>query len=371
MKKFFASIAVFVAAFFVFSVGSVSAKVLTSQNGEVVVAKDEIINDDLFVGAQTVQIDGTVNGDVFIGAQTTKITGVINGNLHVGANTIDLSGTVRGNVYAGAQSIFVSGSSIGGSLLIGAGTINVDKDSQIGGSIIAGAGVLSIDSQIKRSVYAGTENLTIGADALIGKDLYYASGDKNHTNISNKAKVTGSVYKSEVDTMKANAKVEAAKKNVPQALNAAKVFTTLISLVGALVVGFLYMKFFNKSFVDASETVSRSFWKSLGIGFLVTIAFIPGIIVLLMTIIGIPVAGLSILIMLLYTYLAKIVVGSALGKWVSAKFNWRTSEYGVFALGLLVIYVLKSIPFLGFLTGLVVLWSGLGALTLQIFSKSN
>ena len=240
MRKIITSLLILLFAFFVFSVTSVSAKVISDEKGSVNVGKTEIINDDLFIGAETAEVAGTVNGDVFVGAQTVKISGIINGNLHVGANTFDLRGTVKGNVYAGAQNVLVSSSTIGGSLLIGAATVNIDRDSSIGGSILAGAGGLTIDSQVKRSVYAGTGNLTIGSDAIIGKDLYYSSGQEQ-ANISSSAKIAGSIYKSEVAKSPSN--IEGAKKLVPTAINGAKVFSSFIAFIGALIVGLLIFRF--------------------------------------------------------------------------------------------------------------------------------
>lgn len=368
MRRIAVSLLVFVFAFFVFSVSSISAKVITDEKGTVNIGKTEIINDDLFIGAQTVEIAGTVNGDVFVGGQTVKITGIINGNLHVGANTIDLSGKVKGNVYAGAQSILIKGSAIGGSLLAGGATVNIDKDSTIGGSILVGAGSLSIDSQIKRSVYAGTGSLTIGENARIGKDLYYESNTQTGANISPGAKIAGSVYKSEVDTAKTDINVS---RKIPGMASGAKVFSTIISFAGAIIIYLLYFKLFGKHLTQTKNIISKSFWKSLGVGFLVTIAFIPGLIILFITIIGIPVAGLAITMLSLYSYLAKIVVGVAFGDWLLQKFNWKMSIFWAFTIGLLVIDILKLIPFAGFLVGLVVLWTGLGALTIRMFSKSE
>jgi len=368
MRRIITPLLILIFSFFIFSVTSVSAKVITDEKGSVNVGKTEVVNDDLFIGAQNVEIAGTVNGDVFIGAQTVKISGIINGNLHVGANTIDLRGTVKGNVYAGAQSISVGSSTIGGSLLVGAATVNIDKDSSIGGSILAGAGAITIDSQVKRSVYAGTGSLTIGSDARIGKDLYYSSGQEQ-ANISSSAKIAGTIYKSEV--AKAQSNILRPQKLTPVAINTAKVFTTLFSFIGALIVGFLYLKLFGKHFTQTANIVTKSFWKGLGVGFLVTIALIPGLIILLITAVGIPLAGLAFLIFLLYSYLAKIIVGLAFGDWVSKKFKLKVSVFWSFALGLFIIDILKFIPRVGFLITLVVLWTGLGALTLRMFSKSN
>lgn len=370
MRKFLTSFTIFVTAFLIFSVTTVSAKVITDKTGTVTVAKTEVVNDDLFIGAQNAVIDGVVNGDVFVGAQTVKVTGIVNGNLHVAANTIDLSGTVKGNVYAVGQSILVIGSKIGGSLIVGGATANVDKDSAIGGAVLAGVGNLTIDSQVKRSVYAGTGNLTIGSDAKIGKDLYYASG-KNQANIATGAKITGSTYKTETKTASSSANMAAVKKQLPAIMNIFTFGASLISFLSALVVGFIFIKMFGKHFTNAINFASNSFWKSFGVGFLIAVAFVPALIILILTVIGIPIAGLAILVFLIFSYFAKIVVGAALGAWISKKFNWKMPTYGAFVLGLFLIYVLKMIPVVGFLTGLVVFWVGVGALTLHAVSETK
>jgi hypothetical protein len=372
MKKIISSLFITLSTLLVFSAAPVCAKVITNENGTVTVAKNEVINDDLFVGASDVAIDGVINGDVFIGAETVKITGVVNGNLHVGASTVDLDGTVKGNVYSGAQNIFIRNSKINGSLIGGAATFSIDKDSIVGGSLIVGAGNISIDSQVKRSVYAGAGSLTIGNNTKITKDLYYgSSNEQNSVNISSNAKVLGNTYKHEVDTKKAKVDSETSKKQLASMFSGLKVVSTAMSFVGALIVGFIYSKFFQKNLLESSKLVSSSFWKSMGVGFLITISFVPAVIILLITVIGIPIAGLAVLMLMLYSYLTKIVVGFAVGIWISQKFKWNLSQYIVFVLGLFVIYLLKMIPVVGSLSGLVIFWVGLGALALQTFSKSE
>jgi hypothetical protein len=250
--------------------------------------------------------------------------------------------------------------------------VSIDKDTIVGGSVLTGSAMLTLDSQVKRNVFAGAGSLNIGSDAKIAKDLYYAAGqDGSSVNISKNAKISGEIHKSEIKTTQKNVDVEAARKKFSAFANSAKVVTTTISFAGALIIGFLYSKFSGKHFTQVTDIVAKSFWKSFGVGFLVTITFIPGLIILAITVVGIPIAGLAVLILLMYVCLAKIVVGSALGNWLVKRFNWKVSAYGSFAIGLFVIYILKLIPVLGFLSGIVVLWSGLGALTLRFFSKAE
>lgn len=371
MKKVLSSLLIFVFSFFIFA-SPASAKVINDQTGGVVIDEKEVVNDDLFIGAQTVEIAGTVNGDVFAGAQSIIVTGTINGSLHAGVNSLDISGTVKGNVYAGGQNITVSGGNIGGSLITGGATVIIDKDSVVAGSVMAGAGMLSVNSKVGRSVYVGAGTLTIGESAKIGKDLYYASGRSDgEVSISQSAKIAGSVYKSEINTAQKKADVEALRKEIPGFMNSARAFVSLLSFVGALIIGFIYMRLFGRHFEGTVGILTGSFWKSFGVGFLVSASFIPAMIILLVTVIGIPVAGMAFLMLLLYSSLAKIVAGSALGNIISLKMNRKMSVYGAFVLGLLLIYLLKMIPMVGFIVGLTVFWGGLGALTLRVFSKAD
>jgi hypothetical protein len=373
MRRLIIFLFTFVFAFFVFSLNQVSAKVISNQNGSVTVAKGEVINDDLFVAAQSVEIAGVVNGDVFVAAQSLSVTGTVNGSLHAGGNLINLGGVIKGNVYVGGQSIVVNDSSIGGSILVGGATVSVDKNSTVGGSVLVGAGTFTLDSQVKRSVYAGSGSFTLGDNTRIGKDLYYgSSNDSGQVSISDKAVITGETFKSEIDTANGNAKVEMAREKFPAIFRGFRIVSTFVSLLGALIIGFICFKLFGKYFSQVSGIVTESFWKSLGVGFLVSIAFVPALIVLLITVIGIPVAGLSLLVFLLYIYLAKIVVGSAFGVWLVGKFNWKKlSTFTTFALGLAALYVIKMIPFVGGLASVVILWSGLGALILKFFSSKE
>lgn len=388
MRKVIVTLLISVFSLFVFSVTQASAKVISNQNGPVTVVKTEIINDDLVIGAETVQIDGIVNGDVYAGGQTVKITGAINGNLHIGAGSVDLEATVKGNTYIGGGEVRIVKSKLGGSLIVGSGSVNIDQYSTIAGSVFAGTGQTVINSIVKRNVFVGSGSVdinsviggevrigagrfTLGDKTKIAKDLYYAADNsQGQVKISPSAVIAGAIHKS--DYQITNQKdIEAAQKQIPGILDAAKIGTTLISLIGALIIGLLYFKLFGKHFSQTVGKVSGEFWKSMGIGFLVTIAFVPALIILLITIVGIPLAGIVILMLLLYFYLAKIVVGSALGDWFVKTFNWKISTYWTFALGLLAIYILKMIPVVGFVVGMVVFFVGLGALTIQMFSKSE
>ncbi len=372
MHKLYISLLILSISFFTFSARAVSAKIIENQNGMVVINQNEVIDDDLIIGAQAVEIDGTVNGDVFVGAQTVKIAGIVNGNIHVGANILDISGVINGSVYAGAQNILISGGTIRGSVLAGASTISMDKKSAIGGSVFAGANMVTINSQVKRSVFVGTGTLIIGSSATIGKDLYYATGeDESGTEISKNAQIVGTVNKA--NEVAFEGRMNAHRDNKQELANwgAASLFMSLVSFIGALIVGFLFLTHFEKWNTHASYTITQSFWKSMGVGFLVMIAIIPLFFLLMLTFVGMPLAGIVLLLFFLFSYLAHLVSSMTLGRWLSKRFDWKLSPFKTFLLGLAAIYALGMVPVIGFFTGLVAYLAGLGALTSGLFEKKK
>jgi len=112
---------------------------------------------------------------------------------------------------------------------------------------------------------------------------------------------------------------------------------------------------------------SESFLKSLGVGFLVLILALPVLLILALTMIGTPLAGILFLLFILYIYLSKLVVGLSLGNLLAARFDWKKwSTYKIFAVGLIGVYILKALPFIGIFVCLVILCAGLGALVLNL-----
>jgi hypothetical protein len=370
MKKILFSLILILTAFSI-TAHPALAKVVASEEGTVTVAKSEVINDDLFIGAKAVSINGTVNGDIFIGAETVNIDGVINGNLHVGASSVYLSGQVKGSVYIGAGSVNVSGAAVDRSLIIGSGNANLDKSTTVGGTVIAGAGNLMLNSTVKRHVIMGAGDAVLGPETKIQRDLYYAVGNEDgELNIPSSASISGNVFKPEEEINMP--KKEEAERQLNSAIKGAKIGVAVGGLLSALLIGYLYLTFFGGHFVKTSEYLSANFWKSLGFGFLVIIMALPALILMAVTLIGIPLAGITFLVLLIYWYLAKIIVAMSLGKWLMSKFNAKKSgQFMAFALGLFILYLLKFVPIVSVFAGMITLWSGLGALALNTLSRKE
>lgn len=150
------------------------------RNGEsVTVAAGEVIEDDLYVGAQELVIDGTVDGDLFFGAQTAVINGTVTGNVYGGATSVEINGTIEGDFFGGGQSITIAGevlddvrvgltslvladgSLIGGDLLMGGFNLETKPESNIVGDALLGGAQARLAGKIGKDVLAAFNGLEV------------------------------------------------------------------------------------------------------------------------------------------------------------------------------------------------------------------
>ena len=97
----------------------------------------------------------------------------VNDDIYAGAGTISINGTVNGSVFAGGGTITVSGN-ISRDLVLGGGTINVTG--RVGGSIIAGGGNLTLNGPVAQDIVVTGGTIDVGSGATIGRDLVVAGG---------------------------------------------------------------------------------------------------------------------------------------------------------------------------------------------------
>jgi cytoskeletal protein CcmA (bactofilin family) len=173
----------------------------------VTVDSGETVEDDLYVTAGTITINGTVNGDVTVAGGTVTIGGEIVGSLNVAGGTVDVLGTVGGAVRAAAGTVRISGEVARDVVVVG-GTVVVDPDATIGGDLAGGSGQISMSGSIAGDLLAGAEQidvlgsvegrvevavdeLVIGPEASVGGDVIYSSTDE--AEIADGATIGGSV----------------------------------------------------------------------------------------------------------------------------------------------------------------------------------
>lgn len=129
---------------------------------QVIIEANEVIEDDLYVGANRLVINGTVKGDVLAGATQIEVNGKIEGDLMAGAQTIVINGEVTDDVRVGAAVLTIGETGkIGDDLLAGGYSIEAKAGSVIGGNVMGGSGQSTLNGSVGGDVNLGAGGLVI------------------------------------------------------------------------------------------------------------------------------------------------------------------------------------------------------------------
>ncbi|HLC87549.1 MAG TPA: hypothetical protein VJG66_00650 [Patescibacteria group bacterium] len=373
LRLLFAILAVFVCLFFLTDTANASGNLNTG--GNIVLQKDEIINKDYFAGGETVTIAGTINGDAYIGAGKIIIDGTINGDLIAGGGEIIINGGVSDNIRVAGGNITVSGK-VGRNATVLGGNINFTNSAEITGSLVTGAGNLTVYSPVAKDLYlgagdvtignkiggdinAGVGNLTLTSSAAVAGNLNYLSEDQ--AQILPGASVSGQL----IHKIPPKAEPEISKKDAVLFLSGLAIFIKTISLISLAIIGLLIIRFFPKFSDETAKVIETNFWTNLVAGLLALLVVPVTFVLLLITIIGMPLAFLLLFAFGLATYVSKIFVSIWLGNFLAKKLNQKWNLYVSALIGLISLTVLSLIPIVGVLVGMVVLFVGLGALLIN------
>ena len=331
------------------------------------------INDTLMIGGDVASIDGDVNGNVIFGGRHLTIRGHVTGDVICGTQSTEIEGTVDGNVIAGTQWLSVSGK-VGGSVYSWSQQFRMMGNSVVGGDLLTFAADTEVGGEVGRdlmtfasnafltgktghNVIVRGDNLTVASGAKIGGDLTAYLRHPSRAKIESAASVAG---KTSIQ------QVEQGSGNNDRYTTGRFYFWQLIQLLGALIVGALLMAMYPGFYGGAKQAVGFT-WKpllrNLGIGFGVLIAAPVAMVLVCITLVGIPVSILTLMVYLAGLYFAKIFLGEMIGEALLQKPSQNTQEALLALLvGLAVYFVAVNLPFaVGPTLHFVALCVGLGA----------
>lgn len=367
MKKLFLSLAIGLLA--VIAIPVPETQGATFQSGDSLLLTTRLA-DDLYATARTLAVKGKISGDVVAAAASFETADSITGDLIVAANNISITGTVGDDVRAAGSNIDIAGD-IGDDLIVMGGRVVIGENSYIGGDIHATVGELIVKGFVKGNIQGRVGSLTIegkvekNVEIMVDKNLVitgqgFVKGDVNYSSWKPlgiaKERIGGELIFSKglsEKTMKEMVKEKAQ--------------SSVFVIVALFVLGFVTMKFAPKLSTKTLTTCRVNFWKNLVIGIL-WIVLIPVLSVLLMiTVIGIP---LALLLLALYAIIilfalptSAMLIGSTLFRPFEPK-PWEC--LGQLLIGLIILCLLWNIPVIGWITVTLFIISSSGAVLLSL-----
>ena len=334
------------------------------------VAKDENIKGDIFLTGNHVRVDGNVDGDVFAFGQQVDISGHVTGDVIPFAQSARISGQVDGNVRAFTNNLTISGS-VGRNVLTFNQVFNLENNGSIGRSLTIFGQTETLDGKIGRDYLgffqqasiSGTidgslrgkgESLSINSGAVIGGKASF-EGEKPAT-VSSEAKLASPL------------EFTRRQHHMAEARGVTYYIWRLIWTAAFVLLGLVIYGLFPRFAADTVEA-GEHYGAAFGLGVLVTFGLPIAAIIACITIVGL-LLGISTLFLYVFVLLCTgIVVGTIVGQWLLG----RTSDYwplvARMALGVLLVRLVTSIPFIGFWAALAVVLWGMGAISLAVYRR--
>ena len=340
----------------------------------VTVSANETVDDTLLASGNTVRVEGVINGDLLAFGESVEVRGTVKGDLVSFAKRIVVSGTVEGNIYNCAGSLDLEGQ-LGHNIYALTQSLREDNRGRVGGGIVVGAGDVSLEGEVNRSMTMFVGNADLSGS--IGRELTMA-GDR--LTLTNTARIGGNLT-ARVHNLKnvqiADGATVVGKRDIEVRTRQSRFarprfyFYQAVWLAAAMLVGWLGMVLF-PSFFQASTQAVGSGWRSFGLGFAVLVGAPVAIILTAITLIGLPVSLMLLATYLPAIYLAKIWVGAFLGKMLvkpaaTSRADWLLG----LLVGLLILTIVRFIPYLGGFIYFGVVCLGLGAFAWQIYRVSR
>lgn len=393
------------------------------EGDNVVIDASEVINDDLYVGAENFTLEGTVKGDLVVAGAVITINGTVEGDLIAAGQTIIINGDIGDDARVAAGAILVGeDASIGGDIISVGGSLEMRKGSTVGYDAVFFGGQALLAGEIVRNLKVGGGGLelrgTVGGDANISTGDPEQSGPgpmvfmpnspiplpnvQPGLKIDPEAKIEGTLEYVSRQEMSFPGGVAGRVKRIEPIIDPASlvkpptmgelVVTGILdmfrNMVTLLLLGLLLVWLFPNFVKSSAEQVRSTPLPAFGWGivswaaffFALTLIFVAmllggiffGILTLgslSATIIWLGVLSmftLAVGFVLAATVISKIIVAALGGRLILSRVKPEWAEHRVWplAVGVVIFALLVAIPIFGGLVNIVVILFGLGALWL-------
>ncbi|KLI62921.1 hypothetical protein AAV99_12735 [Aurantiacibacter marinus] len=316
-------------------------------------------SDDLFAAGGTIEIVGASADHLFIAGGEIAVRDATLQDLILAGGEVRLSrAVVADDLIAFGSDLFIErGFDIGDTAVLAGG--NVRMEAPVGGDLRIGAGEIYVNSPIAGTARLSGDTIVLGPQARIGGDLLYRT---ENLVIEPGAVVTG---RKEQLPAPDYSQPEDAGREMGRLL----LFAGLSILLSYAVITIGLVLAAPGLMRSASREMQNRPWRSFGIGAL--FAFVVPIfaLVLFMSVFGIPLGILITVIAIALTPIAFAVAGYCTGM-IARRLATRQTEPPATRsarilwplLGIVALFLLTLIPFLGIFIWFIAMLFGLGAL---------
>lgn len=378
-----------------------SAHALMLKNGDAVfVAKEETVAGSLYAAGSNITVEGRVQGDLVCAGQNITVNGTVDGDVLCAGQTVTINGQVGGSVRAAGNSITINGK-VAHTLMAASSNLSLGSSAEIGWDAIFGTAMADLRGTVKRDIDGAGAAVTMAGP--VGRNVWLMLDDRSSrsTNkgkdqkaeterapnlvIAKGAAIGGSLnYTASRDaSIQPGSSIKGeTKRHEPMARKhdsgqgmIAWLWWRIIVIFSALVIGLVLASWLRRPLLDIGQRVLAKPYKALGLGALVMFLTPLAAIVLMVTLIGLPLGIIMLLLWGVVMYLGKIVVSIIIGHELLKRYGRKAegkaiSLVSAMAVGVVLTFIIFSIPVVGWLASLAATLIGVGGIWIYGQEKS-
>lgn len=332
----------------------------------VTIPSGEVREGDLYAAGQTVRVDGRLNGDLIAGARRIQVDGQVDGDLFAAGNTVELRGPIGDSARIAGQSLTVD-TTIDGDLIAGGAELHVTENASIAGGLVAANGLVEIDGTIG-------DGARVAAGEIVVRGT--VNGDANfiadRVDLAPGARITGDLdYQARTPLgPEAAAQVEGAvryEEPVEDPDNGGGggfgVVLWFWQVLAALLTGIVVVAALRGVVERLVASIAEETTLGALLGFTAFLLVPVAAVIAMVTLVGMPIGLAAALLFALALYAAKLPIAVWIGgRLLGLAGRPGASPYAAMAIGIVLLYLLFAIPFVGWIFWLAATWLGLGAM---------
>ena len=344
-----------------------------ARTGDLVqITSEEVITEDLYIAGEEIEIDGTVNASIYAAGRKVTIRGAVKDHVVVFAQEVVLLGSVGKGFKGFAANLTMQGS-VGGDLLLFGANIDIRETAAVSGDVLFGGRLISIEGPLKKDLLGAGQRITLNGS--VGGNVKLAVQELS---ILESVRIKGNVkYYSENEAdIQPGATIQGTiTRRIPEYREKLKQVFPFVLIVGiagkiiaffmALVVGLVFILLTPVWMQSLSDAIAEKPGRCAGWGALILFVAPLAMATAFATVVGIPLAGIALLLYLVAIIVSQIALGLLIGRLIIGRERSAESKgllFAAFVLGLVILRLLRFIPVFGHIVVLVCGIFGIGAI---------
>jgi len=320
-----------------------------SHNGSVSI--DTPVDHDIFLSSETITINARVDGDVLAAGGTVIINAPVNGDLLVIAEELTVNSPIGGDVAAVGWDVRIR-ADIGGRILVAGASVAVGSRAQ---KLIALGGTVSISVATIIEKYAYVAAVTVEHNGAVMGELRVVTNDFQGTGIA--GRTIQERIESQFPTW-----LSVIFRDITGPYADILVLLNVLLTLGFLALGIALLTLFPRQFLAIHDELLTSPIRNTATGFLLFVGTGLTCVLFGVTLVGLPLAAALGMVLIASAMLSPFFVSLALGKKMTKAINLKAGDVLSFVLGFLVVSLLSSLAFVGWIVNVLTVSIGLGAI---------